>query len=81
MDPRPFPVLAHSGDSFTAGGPPDRADDAWTRLAGFEHEADAVAIAEAKAAVPHPGAGDLAERVVVLRPGHGHVVSKQRPGD
>ncbi len=54
--------------------------DGWCLVAAFEAEADALEYARAQASCPQPGAGDLADRVVVLCDRQGQVFSQKRPG-
>ena len=54
--------------------------DGWGLMAEFEDEVEALAFAEEQASVPQPGAGDIADRLVVLCSERGEIFAKQRPG-
>ena len=49
-------------------------------MASFDDEGEALAFAEAQASVPQPGAGSIADRLMVLCSERGVIFDKQRPG-
>ena len=54
--------------------------DGWGLMASFDEESEALAFAEAQASKPQPGAGSIADRIVVICPGKGEIFRRQRPG-
>ena len=65
-------------DTFEETSGPGR--DGWGLMAELDDEAEALAFAEEQANKPQPGAGELADRVVVIAEGRGVIFSRQRDG-
>ena len=54
--------------------------DGWHKQGVFEDEAAALALAEELAGKPHPGAGDLADQVVIICSRRSNIYHQQRDG-
>ncbi len=65
-------------DTFEDQSGPGR--DGWGLMAEFEDEGEALAFAEEQASVPQEGAGELADRIVVVAEGRGEIYRRQREG-
>jgi hypothetical protein len=65
-------------DTFEDTSGPGR--DGWGLMASFDDEAEALAFAEEQASRPQPGAGSLADNVVVIAEGRGEIFRRQREG-
>jgi hypothetical protein len=65
-------------DTFEDSSGPGR--DGWGLMASFDEESEALAFAEEEASKPQPGAGWLADKVVVIALGRGEIFRRQREG-
>ncbi len=65
-------------DTFEEQSGPGR--DGWCLLGTFDDEAEALALARAEAAKPQPGAGDIADRLLVICADRGEIFNQQRRG-
>ncbi len=72
------PVRVYYIDTFEDQSGPG--SDGWGLMASFDSEAEALAFAREQAAKPQPGAGWLADRLVVICPKRGEIFSRKRPG-
>jgi len=64
-------------DTFEDTSGPGR--DGWGLMAEFDDEGEALAYAQEQASLPQPGAGELADRVVVVAEGRGVIFYHRRP--
>ena len=65
-------------DTFENSSGPGR--DGWGLMASFHGKAEALAFAEEQASRPQPGAGTLADWIVVTAEGQGEILRRQREG-
>jgi hypothetical protein len=72
------PYRVYYIDTFEDSSGPGR--DGWGLMASFEDEAEALAFARKQANRPQPGAGTLADRLLVICAERGEIFSMQRPG-